>query len=270
MTLRQLGEWMADGDVNSRRWAEGMAEFTIRQTESQLKANEAQITAATAEADAAKAASIAAQAETEAANAGVKTAEATQLSAKHMRRSVVVAVISLLLACVAATASSIQSYVSWQGRNDLLRSTLIADGFKSCGEVVKYGGLAGAHYGVVSGNPRGALALGYMLKGFEDMVSYMSNTYAVISVATALGVPETDAYSKEYYSLASEVMDHSRKMANVHTADEDSKAILDFIEFFNKKFPENVGHIKYLCEEIRTRARGDEDVSLISRLKSLL
>ena len=101
-TLKSLREMSLDdltvytGNSAPGHWQHlaGMAEFTRRQTETQIRAADAQIAAANAEVEAASAAKRAADAEVKAAEATVDSAAAMHLNAKYMLWSVVAAAFS--------------------------------------------------------------------------------------------------------------------------------------------------------------------------------
>jgi DNA-binding protein YbaB len=108
MNLEELANYTAGSSPGNWTHLAGMAEFTLRQTEWQMKAAQAQIEAAEAEKEAARAATAAAAAESEAAKAATITASATQRNAKYMLASVIVA-------AFAAFASAISTYFAWSG-----------------------------------------------------------------------------------------------------------------------------------------------------------
>jgi DNA-binding protein YbaB len=108
MSLEELADYTANSSPGNWTHLAGMAEFTLRQTDWQMKAAQAQIEAAEAEKEAAHAATAAAAAESDAARAATVTASATQKNAKYMLASVIVA-------AFAAVASAISTYFAWYG-----------------------------------------------------------------------------------------------------------------------------------------------------------
>lgn len=100
MTLDELADYTAAQQADHWTHSAGMAEFTLRQTQWQVKAAEAQVEAATAEKEAARAATIAAKAQEQAAHAAVDTAKATKENARYMLYSVIAAALSAFASLV--------------------------------------------------------------------------------------------------------------------------------------------------------------------------
>jgi hypothetical protein len=208
MTFEELFDFTAAQQAEHWNHSAGMAEISRRQTDAQMKAAQAQIEASDAEKEAARAATTAAKAETEAAKAGIKTAEATQQSATYMRRSVTVAVVSLLLASVAAAASTVQSYVSWSGRNDLLRSTLASTAISACGENRVQAVMLSSYVATIQAPeiikvPQGE-QFQAMMKAIELTWGFFAKTYVIIESAASLGVPGTNEVDQEYRKLVAQ------------------------------------------------------------------
>jgi hypothetical protein len=216
MSLDEVIDFTAEQQEGHWSRAAGMVEIARRQTDWQMRAAQAQIEAAGAEKEAAKAATAAAAAEADAARAGVVTAEATQLSATHMRRSVMVAVASLVFACFAALASSVQSYVAWTGRNDLLKSTLAATIVNTCGDMILLGMEATVYSGIHKIGAVGSLSpidqINFAVKSAEFSLGYFGKAYTIISVARALDILGAEETAKEYERIAAPLLEQSRKV----------------------------------------------------------
>ena len=106
MSLDELADFTAGQQADHWTHSAGMAEFTRRQTEWQIKAAEAQIEAAAAEKDAAQAATVAAAVGGDAAQAAIETAAATKRNAQYMLLSVIAAAVSAV-ASLASTAIAV-------------------------------------------------------------------------------------------------------------------------------------------------------------------
>jgi hypothetical protein len=205
MTLDEVVDFTAAQQPDHWTHSAGMAEISRRQTDWQIKAAQAQIEASQAEKEAAAAAAAAAQAEAEAAKASIKTAEATQLSATHMRRSVMVALGSLAFACVAALASSVQSYVSWQGRNDLLRSALETAAINACGEgralALENGSISVLSQSSVSAMLPLSEQAEISLKAGTAFFGFFNKSYIALQMSRALKISGVDEVAAEYEIL---------------------------------------------------------------------
>ena len=92
LSLEDLASWTGNAGSTSVNHTAGMAEFTFRQTQAQLKASEAQIRAS--------------EAEELAAQAAIKGTAAAERNAKYMLASVIVAAVS-------ATSSAAAAYFAY-------------------------------------------------------------------------------------------------------------------------------------------------------------
>ncbi len=98
-SLKDLAQWTGEAQPGSTNHTRGMAEFTKRQTESQLKADEAHIAAA--------------KAEQTAAEAATKAASSAERNATYMLWSVIVA-------AMAAFASAFSAYFAWESTRQVV------------------------------------------------------------------------------------------------------------------------------------------------------
>jgi hypothetical protein len=252
MTLDEVVDFTASQQADHWTHSAGMAEIARRQTDWQIRAAQAQIEASQAEKEAAAAAAAAASAEAEAAKASVKTAEATQLSTTHMRRSVLVAVISSVFACIAALASSIQSYVSWQGRNDLLRSALDTAAINACGEsrafALEHTSLNILNQSSVRGTFPVSEQLTIVLRSGTAFFGFFNKAYVVIEMGRALnieGVRETAVEYDKLYKRYSEI----NKRTNAKDPQEVDKAANEIVETITQFSPA----LLQLCSTIATK-----------------
>jgi len=167
-------------------------------------------------------------------------------------------VVAAIAASIAAGASTIQSYVSWTGRNDLLKSTLANTSLSACGEIESEGFAAIAYLAPTRMTVGTTTVLSQLpqderfqlsLKSVDTLSAYFSKEFNIIDTAEVLNISGALDAETEYQSGVKNIRDRMHSMKTLEDVNNYYQYMMDFITATEPQ-------VKKICRGIRSAVAG--------------